>query len=62
MKKEDRQEWTDYRNSLGYEYLFWHTKPSVEEDFAYTIQEIYKKKCTYQDVCDFTKKMLKRYK
>ena len=62
MTEEDRQEWTDYRNSLGYNYLFWHTTPSEVEDFAYTIQELYTRKCTYQEVCDFTKQILKRYK
>ena len=62
MTQEEKQEWADLRNSLMFTYLFWHTTPSVEEDFAYTIQELYEKKCTYPEVCKLTRKIIKNQK
>ena len=62
MTKEERKEWTDLRNSSLFTYLFWHTTPSVEEDFAYVVQELYEKKCTYEEMCDLTKRILKDHK
>ena len=63
MTQEERDEWAKLRNSLLFEYLFWHTEPSIEEDFAYTIEEMYyNKKCTYPDICKLTRNIIKNHK
>jgi len=63
MTEEERQEWTDLRNSMLFTYLYWHENPSVIEDFAYNIEEMYyHKKCTYPDMCELTRKIIKNHK
>lgn len=60
MTEEERQEWTDLRDSYPQEYLFWHTEPSAIEDFANSIQEMYySKKCTYKEICKLNKNIIK---
>lgn len=63
MTQKEKQEWAELRNSMLFTYLFWHwDNPSVEEDFAYTIQDLYEKKCTYPEICKLTWKIIKAHK
>lgn len=63
MAQKERDEWAELRNSMLFYYLFWHEEPSVEEDFAYAIEEMYyDKKCTYPDICKLTRKIIKNHK
>lgn len=61
MTQEERDEWTALRNSLLFTHLYYHENPSVEEDFANNIQEMYHdKKCSYPEICELTKRIIER--